>query len=53
MDVLEKRIIIWFTSQQITTLPKLDVLPKTFLQIILAATAAFKYTVIINKGVAI
>ena len=41
-------MIIWFTPRQTTNPPKMDVFPKTFLQIILAATvigysAAFKY----------
>ena len=48
IDALEKSMIIWFTPRQTTNPPKMDVFPKTFLQIILAATvigysAAFKY----------
>ena len=37
MDAPETWMIAWFTPNQTTTLPKWMVLPKTFLQIILAA----------------
>ena len=42
MDASDKWMIIWITPHQTTTLPKKDVLPKFFLQIILAYSA-FKY----------
>ena len=37
MDALEKRMLIRFTPYQTTALPKMDILPKTFLQMILVA----------------
>ena len=44
MDSFEKWMSIWFTPHQSTTPPKMDFLPKTFLQIILAAKWLVQYT---------